>query len=188
MGGESSDLLLKICHQSGGVCTVNIQHPLHSFLWALEIIKSAKKQIDAVGSMRWCMRLSLRQSLWLILRLRGWGFHNFKIKGEVVNVFISIATSWAVSLPSALSNPYSRPWRRAFFLVIVWAEIWSSLFITSKLGGILILSCHMIDMINPGKVESSGTELGHMSPVIICLWKTFASSCTHLHQLWWPLK
>ena len=22
----------------------------------------------------------------------------------------------------------------------------------------------------------------------ICLWKTFASSCTHLHQLWWPLK
>ena len=31
-------------------------------------------------------------------------------------------------------------------------------------------------------------ELGHMSPVTICLWKTFASSCTHLHQLWLPLK
>ena len=31
-------------------------------------------------------------------------------------------------------------------------------------------------------------ELGHMSLVLICLWKTFALSCTHLHQLWQPLK
>ena len=31
-------------------------------------------------------------------------------------------------------------------------------------------------------------ELGHMSLVTICLWKTFVSSCIDLHYLWWPLK
>ena len=31
-------------------------------------------------------------------------------------------------------------------------------------------------------------EVGHMSSVTIYLCKTFASSCTHLHSLWRPLK
>ena len=31
-------------------------------------------------------------------------------------------------------------------------------------------------------------ELGNMSPVTICLWKTFASNYIYLHQLWRPLK
>ena len=31
-------------------------------------------------------------------------------------------------------------------------------------------------------------EVGHMFSVTICLYKTFASSCTHLHSLWRPLR
>ena len=31
-------------------------------------------------------------------------------------------------------------------------------------------------------------KLRHMSLVTICLWKNFALSYIHFHQLWWPLK
>ena len=69
-----------------------VQRPLYSILWTLEIVEFVKKHFDAIRSMRRCMWLSLRLSLWLQLRLNGWGFHVFRMKGEVINIFIGVTT------------------------------------------------------------------------------------------------
>ena len=113
--GESSDLLLKIHHLCGGVRMVFVQQPLHSFLWSLEMIEFIKKHVNTIKSMMRCMRLSL----WLLLRLSRWGFHAFRIEGEVVNIFMMLPPSGAVSSPSALSSSSLGTQRRALLLITV---------------------------------------------------------------------
>ena len=148
--GESSDLLLKIHHLCGGVRTMIIQCLLHSLLWTLEIIEFVKKHVDVIGSMRRCMWLSLRLSLWPLLRLRGWGFHVFRIKGEVINIFINVATLMSSVLTfyslffSKTTKMCFAPRHRLSRDLVFSLHHWQT-------GGIQTLSCHMIDIINLGK-------------------------------------
>ena len=127
-------------------------------------------------------RLQVKKSQYLILTY-SWTLipiHNWTCFVMTVSPFQCTAsstwlTNWCTNPWTWLTTNLRKTLAAKFFSSSIQWRSWS--FLVTKSYGVQMQ-----------QFLQEKDEVGHMSLVIICLNKTFASSFIHLHHLWWPLK